>query len=58
MFENQKIFILGMARSGYFAAKVLAKKNNTIVLNDANENQKKGFCLQSYTLIGDFSVFL
>ena len=25
MFENKKIFILGMARSGYHAAKILAK---------------------------------
>ncbi len=39
MFENKKIFILGMARSGYWAAKELAKRNNTIVLNDANEKQ-------------------
>ena len=39
MFENKKIFILGMARSGYEAAKVLAKRNNEIVLNDKNENQ-------------------
>ena len=41
MFENQKIFILGMARSGYQAAKVLAKRNNTIVLSDINPNQDK-----------------
>ena len=41
MFENKKIFILGMARSGYWAAKVLAKMNNEIVLNDANDNQDK-----------------
>ena len=39
MFENKKIFILGMARSGYEAAKILAKRNNTIVLNDMNEKQ-------------------
>ena len=39
MFENKKIFILGMARSGYEAAKVLAKRKNTIVLNDMNNNQ-------------------
>ena len=39
MFENKKIFILGMARSGYEAAKVLAKRNNKIVLNDNNEKQ-------------------
>ncbi len=39
MFENKKIFILGMARSGYEAAKVLAKRNNEIVLNDMNEKQ-------------------
>ena len=41
MFQNKKIFILGMARSGYEAAKVLAKRNNEIVLNDNNENQDK-----------------
>ena len=41
MFENKKIFILGMARSGYHAAKVLAKRNNEIVLNDAKEDQDK-----------------
>lgn len=34
MFENKKILILGMARSGYEAAKYLAKNNNTIILND------------------------
>ena len=39
MYENMKIFILGMARSGYEAAKVLAKRNNEIVINDMNENQ-------------------
>lgn len=41
MFENKKIFILGMARSGYQAARVLAKRNNTIVLNDKNADQDK-----------------
>ena len=41
MFENKKIFILGMARSGYHAARILAKRNNTIVLNDMNANQDK-----------------
>ena len=39
MFENKKIFILGMARSGYEAAKVLASKNNEIIINDKNETQ-------------------
>lgn len=41
MFKNKKIFILGMARSGYYAARVLAKRGNTIVLNDKNANQDK-----------------
>ena len=39
MFENKKIFILGMARSGYEAAKVLAKRGNTITLNDMSIDQ-------------------
>ena len=39
MFENKKILILGMARSGYEAAKVLIKRGNTVILNDGkNEN--------------------
>lgn len=41
MFENKKIFILGMARSGYEAAKLLARYNNKIVINDGNEKQDK-----------------
>jgi len=35
MFENKKIFILGMARSGYSAAKLLKKYKNEIVITDA-----------------------
>ena len=34
MFENCKIIILGMARSGYEAAKILASRNNEVILND------------------------
>jgi len=37
MFENKKIFILGMARSGFEAAKLLLKYNNEIVITDAKE---------------------
>ena len=39
MFENKKIFILGMARSGYEVSKFLAKRNNNIVLNDGSYSQ-------------------
>lgn len=39
MFENNKIFILGLARSGYEAAKLLAKRGNIIVLNDIKVEQ-------------------
>ena len=41
MFENKKIFILGMARSGYHAARILAKRNNQIVLTDIKKDQDK-----------------
>ncbi len=34
MFTNNKILILGFARSGYEAAKFLAKRNNKVILND------------------------
>ena len=37
MFKNKKIFILGMARSGYEAAKLLSQYNNRIIINDGNE---------------------
>lgn len=37
MFENKKIFILGMARSGYEAAKLLSNYNNEILVTDMNE---------------------
>lgn len=40
MFENQKVLILGMARSGYEAAKVLINRGNTVILNDAKEEEK------------------
>ncbi len=39
MFENKKIFILGMARSGYEAAKLLSKHNNKILINDGSDKQ-------------------
>lgn len=37
MFENKKIFIFGMARSGYEAAKLLANYNNEIIVVDGKE---------------------
>ena len=40
MFENKKIFILGLARSGYQAAKYLSGRGNTIILNDGKEEEK------------------
>jgi len=41
MFENKKILILGFARSGYEAAKFLAKRKNKIILNDGKELQEQ-----------------
>ena len=41
MFENKKILILGMARSGYEAAKVLIKRGNTVVLNDSKDENSQ-----------------
>lgn len=40
MFENNKIFILGLARSGYQAAKLLSKRGNKVVLNDGKSEDK------------------
>ena len=40
MFKNNKILILGMARSGYGAAKLLATRGNTVYLNEAKTEDK------------------
>lgn len=37
MFKNKKIFVLGMARSGYEVAKLLSKYNNSILVTDKKE---------------------
>jgi len=39
-FTNKKIFILGMARSGFSAAKLLAKYNNKILITDMKEQNE------------------
>ena len=39
-FEGKKILILGFARSGYQAAKVLIKRGNTVYLNDSKDEDK------------------
>lgn len=41
MFKNKKIFILGMARSGYSAAKLLSKYNNAILITDAKPQNEE-----------------
>ena len=40
MFENKKVFILGLARSGYQAAKILIERNNEVLLNDGKSEDK------------------
>ena len=40
MFMNNKIFILGFARSGYDAAKVLIKRGNQVLINDGKPMQE------------------
>jgi UDP-N-acetylmuramoylalanine--D-glutamate ligase len=39
--ENKKAFVLGMARSGYEAAKLLAGKGYNVIINDLNKEQRK-----------------
>lgn len=43
MYENKKILILGMARSGFEVAKLLGKNNEILVTDskDQNENNLK-----------------
>ena len=39
MFKNNKVLILGFARSGYEAAKVLIKRGNIVILNDSKKEE-------------------
>ena len=41
MFQNNKILILGFARSGYEAAKFLLKRGNTVYLTDMKKDHDK-----------------
>ena len=41
MYDNKKMFILGMARSGYEVAKVLAKHNCEILITDMKEQDEE-----------------
>ena len=41
MFENNKILILGFARSGYQAAKLLISRGNVVYLTDLKEEDKQ-----------------
>lgn len=41
MYKNKKIFVLGMARSGYEVSKLLSKYNNSIVVTDKNDQDLK-----------------
>ncbi len=41
MYKNNKVFILGMARSGYEAAKILLKRNNKVVITDAKKQKEE-----------------
>lgn len=47
MFNNKKIFILGMARSGYEAAKILADKNTVIITDKKDQELSKVIELES-----------
>jgi len=37
--NHRKAFVLGMARSGYEAAKLLVSKGYEVIVNDANAEQ-------------------
>lgn len=41
MYKEKKIFVLGMARSGYEAARLLSKYNNKITITDIKKQDRK-----------------
>ena len=38
MVNNQKVFILGMAKSGFAAAKLLASSNTVVITDQKSQN--------------------
>ena len=40
MVNKKKAFVLGMARSGYEAAKLLTDKGYNVIINDLNKEQR------------------
>lgn len=58
MFERKKILILGLARSGYEAAKFLAGRENEIVLNDfASEDKLNSSQVEDLRNLGVTLIF-
>ena len=43
MFKNKKIFILGMARSGYNVAKLLYKNNEIVITDKKKKKMQKPY---------------
>lgn len=41
MYQNKKIFVFGMARSGYEVSKLLSNYNNKIIVTDAKEQDEE-----------------
>ena len=41
MFENKKVFVFGLARSGYEVSKLLSKYNNEIIVCDKTDEDKE-----------------
>ena len=41
MFQDKKILVLGMARSGYAASILLIKRGNTVILNDGGKKENQ-----------------
>ncbi len=55
MFENKKIFVFGMARSGYEVSKVLLQRNCEVLIVDSKE-QKEDHVLEIESLGGQVIV--
>ena len=47
MLKNKKIFVLGMARSGYEAAKLLATDNEVLITDMKEQDEEQVKTLQS-----------
>ena len=59
MYKNKKIFILGMARSGYEVAKLLSSDNEIFITDMKEQEKDKGYyCVHTMSDVPEYKEIL